>query len=154
MADFGTQRAAKEYLVSKIVAEAERDRKALSDIERKMLYFSETDWAPPGMPEANAEFERTCDTDEYEQKIAALARKIEARNKKENGAEQRFWNAAVEKLSEGDHYLLVMLSSSFSSAGKSARPPGDLLKLWLTGFVIACGLAALFVLYHRFFDPR
>lgn len=154
MAGFSTQREAKEYLVAKIVAESESEGNPLPEIERQMLYFSESDWAPPGMLEVNIEFERTCDTEEYEQKIAALIRKIEARNKEENGAEQRFWNAAVEKLSEGDHYLLVMLSSSFSSSGKSARPAGDLLKLWLTGFVIACGLVALFVLYHRFVDPR
>jgi hypothetical protein len=44
---FKTTRDAKEYLVSRIVAEADRAGIQLSDIERKMLYFSETGWTLP-----------------------------------------------------------------------------------------------------------
>jgi hypothetical protein len=42
MAEFNSVRDAKEYLVGKIAAEAELEGKPLSEIERKMLYFSET----------------------------------------------------------------------------------------------------------------
>jgi hypothetical protein len=139
-------RDAKIFLASSIAAEAEREKSPLSEIERKMLYFSETGWTLPDMLEVNTEFERSYNNNEYEQKIAALIRKIEARNSTIGGQEKEAWDAAVEKLAEGDHYLLVMLDPFFSSVGKSARPAGDLLRLWLTAFAIVLGLLALMVL--------
>lgn len=154
MAEFSSVRNAKEYLVGKIVAEAEREGKPLSEIERKMLYFSETDWTLPEIMEVNAAFERDYDERDYERKIAGLARAIEAQLAEADEQESDNWYAAIEKLSEGDHYLLVLINYVSAAATESARPRGDLLKLWLTAFVIACGLIALFVLYHRFFDSR
>jgi hypothetical protein len=41
---FATSSEAKEFLVGKITEQARREGTILSDIERKMLYFSETDW--------------------------------------------------------------------------------------------------------------
>ena len=38
---------AKESLISKIVAEAQRENAPLSEIERKMLYFTESGWTLP-----------------------------------------------------------------------------------------------------------
>ena len=151
MTEFTSQREAKEYLAGRIVAEAEWEGKPLPEIERQMLYFSETDWAPPGMLEANAEFERTCDTGDYERKVAALIRKIEERGKAEGGPEQQAWDDAVTKLSEGDHYLLVMLKGHLAPAGKSSSPLDHLFKLWLTGFCVVLGLVALLLLYHSLF---
>jgi hypothetical protein len=147
-------REAKDFLVSRIVIEAKRQNVPLSEIERKMLYFSETAWAPPGMLEVNAEFERDCDEDEYERKIARLARSIETQLKDGDEEESDRWYAAIEKLSEGDHYLVVMLNPSPATVSQSARPPGDLLKLWLTGFGIAIGFFVLFILYERFFESH
>jgi hypothetical protein len=43
---FSSAREAKEFLVERIVSQAQHDAVALSDIERKMLYFSETGWTP------------------------------------------------------------------------------------------------------------
>jgi len=75
-----------------IAAEAEREGVPLSDVERKMLYFSETGWTLPDMREVNEEFERDYDESEYEQKIATLARRIEARNGAENPGADEAWN--------------------------------------------------------------
>jgi hypothetical protein len=50
---FSTAREAKEFLVSEIVAEAQRKNVPLSEIERKMLYFSETGWTLPDIMEVN-----------------------------------------------------------------------------------------------------
>jgi hypothetical protein len=44
---FTAARHAKEFLVSRIVTEAQREGVALSEIEREMLYFSETSWTLP-----------------------------------------------------------------------------------------------------------
>jgi hypothetical protein len=74
----GTEREAKEYLAERIAAEAAREGKPLTEIERKMLYFTETGWTLPDMIQVNAEFERRdYDYDTYERKILGLAREIE-----------------------------------------------------------------------------
>ena len=51
MKEFGSFREALEFLVGTIVAEAKRESVSLSDVERKMLYFSETDWSLPNILE-------------------------------------------------------------------------------------------------------
>lgn len=119
MIPFRSQKEAKEYLVGRIVAEAERENVPLSEIERKMVYFSETDGAPPGMLEVNAEFERDYDHNEYEQKIAALVRNLVASASPD---EQNSWHEAVLKLSEGDHYLLMMIDAGMEQRLTSGLP--------------------------------
>ena len=47
MKAFHSGREAKEFLISEIVAEARRENVALSDVERKMLYFTESGWTLP-----------------------------------------------------------------------------------------------------------
>ena len=54
--------AAKQFLISKIVQEAESSHVQLSEIERKMLYFTEAHPSLPDVLEVNAAFER-----DYEQ---------------------------------------------------------------------------------------
>ena len=105
---FSSQKQAKEYLVSRIVAEAEREGAPLSEIEGKMLYFSETDWTLPGILDINAEFERDYDDTAYEEKIAGVVRNLVEESTPE---EQQTWHEAVLKLSEGDHYLLVLIDA-------------------------------------------
>jgi hypothetical protein len=56
---FSDVRDAKEYLIDRVVDEAQLQGMPLSDLERKMLYFSETGWTLPDMEEVNAAFERT-----------------------------------------------------------------------------------------------
>ena len=68
MQQFADAREAKEFLVERILSQAERDGVSLSEIERKMLYFSETAWTLPDIMEVNEEFDRRYDQDEYEQK--------------------------------------------------------------------------------------
>ncbi len=48
---FSNVRAAKVYLAGKITEQAEREGAPLTEVERKMLYFSETDWTLPGHDE-------------------------------------------------------------------------------------------------------
>jgi hypothetical protein len=149
--EFGTVREAKDYLAGRIAEEAKREQIPLSEIERKMLYFSETDQTLPGMLEINAEFERDYDNTEYERKIAGLIRHIEARDADD---EQENWDTAADKLSEGDNYLSIMLDPSFTSAGETVRPPHDRLKLWLTALGVVFGTFGLMGLINWIFGPR
>lgn len=154
MENFGTQREAKEYLIGKIVKEAAREGKPLSEIERKMLYFSETGWTLPDIVEVNKEFERECDNDDYERKICALGQSIETQLEIADANESDAWYEAIQKLSDGDHYLLVLLNPKLAGRATPKRPPRDLLKLWLTGAVIAVALVASFILYEQLFGAR
>jgi hypothetical protein len=161
VSDFKTEREAKEFLVAQIASEAELEGFPLSDLERKMLYFSENGWTLPDMLELNAEFERTHDNEEYEQKIAGLVREIEKRNEIAGGVVQSKWDDAVVKLSEGDHYLLVLIglgrSSASSLASKwlpardfygtgKARPRGDFLRVILVALFIILIMISVFLL--------
>jgi len=44
MSRFASTQDAKEFLVGQLVLQAQRDEISLTEVERKMLYFSETDW--------------------------------------------------------------------------------------------------------------
>ena len=46
MKAFHSGREAKEFLISELVAEAQRENVPLSEVERKMLYFTESGWTP------------------------------------------------------------------------------------------------------------
>jgi hypothetical protein len=120
--EFETERQAKEYLIGRIVAEARREQVPLSEVERKMLYFTESGSTLPNILEVNAEFERDYDNDEYEQKIAGLVREIEKQNKTATGDEQSKWDDAIVKVSEGDHYLLVLIDLGRSSPAGPLSP--------------------------------
>ena len=95
-----TVEQAKDYLADRIAAEATREGAPLTEIERKMLYFSETDWTLPNMAEVSAEFDRDYDQDEYEEKVAHLIANITADRHHHNQDEEGKWDAAVCKLSE------------------------------------------------------
>ena len=72
MKAFHTGREAKEFLISKIVEEGQRENVPLSEVERKMLYFTESGWTLPDIMPVNEDFDREYDQDEYEHKIAKL----------------------------------------------------------------------------------
>jgi hypothetical protein len=130
MDHFSNAREAKEFLVSRIVQEAQQEGVSLSEVERKMLYFTETAWTLPDIMEVSDEFDRTYDQGEYEQKIAGLVRNAGKRAQKENREEYGRWWDAIRVLSKEDHYVLVMIRRA------GLRRPGDALRLWGTGFAI------------------
>lgn len=140
MQHFSTGREAKEYLINRIVAQARHDSVPLTDVERKMLYFSETAWTLPDIMDVNAEFEKSYDNDEYEEKIAGLVSRIRKSNE-----DRDTWEEAVDRLREEDHYLLVMIDSCHRHS--SARPRGDILRLIFTALVVVVVfLGLMFVL--------
>jgi hypothetical protein len=68
-------REAKEFLISQIVGEAQRENLVLSEPQRKMLYFSESGWTRPEMSTVADEFDHAYDYRDYERKIAGLFRR-------------------------------------------------------------------------------
>jgi hypothetical protein len=123
MKAFHSGREAKEYLISRIVAEAQSENVPLSEVERKMLYFSESGWTLPDMMAVSEDFDRDYDQHEYEKKIAGFISKADKHVRKESREEYDAWWSAIRFLKGEDHYILVM----FGIAG--LRPAGDQLKL-------------------------
>lgn len=168
---FKTARAAMEYLAGRLVEEAERAGTPLSEVERKMLYFTESGWTPPGMMAVNEEFERSYNQDEYEQKIGTLASKTQERDAEQDQQAQIAWDDAVLKLSEGDHHILILIDGAPSAAyqgdsrraqlrrfmptqrSNGPRESGDMARLVVTALVLlfACFLLPLFL--HWIFGP-
>ena len=74
MNQFAGVRDAKEFLIAKIAEQAHLEGVPLSEIERKVLYFSETEWTPPDIAKVSEAFHREYDDKEYEERIARLIR--------------------------------------------------------------------------------
>ena len=129
-----TATTAIQFIVSQIDAEAARRHVTLSDVEREMLRFREAPGLAASTIAAAETFERDYDADAYEQKIAGL---LHSAYKRSTPTERPLWADAIERIMQGDWYLGVMLNQ----AGVY-RPPGDRLRLWLTGCV-AVGAALL-----------
>jgi hypothetical protein len=136
---FSTAREAKEFLVSGIVTEAQRENVPLSEVERKMLYFSETGWTLPDMMKVNDTFDRDYDQSIYEKKIAHLIRNATKRARKENPESFASWISAVRKLKKEDHYISVMVDHASVSTG----PVSDNWKGAAVGVVAVCLVVAV-----------
>lgn len=137
---FHSGREAKEFLISKIVEEAQRENIPLSEVERKMLYFTESGWTLPDIMKVNEDFDREYDQGEYEQKIAKLVTKADKRIRKGVRDEYDKWWAAIRFLEREDHYILVMIRLA------GLRPRGDQLRLLATGLgIVTVILIAIFL---------
>jgi len=130
MQAFHGGREAKEFLISEIVAEAQHENAPLSEIERKMLYFTESGWTLPDMMKVSEDFDREYDQDKYEHKIANLVTKADGRMRKSSPNDYDRWWAAIRFLQREDHYISVMIRLS------GLRPRGDQLRLLATGLGI------------------
>jgi hypothetical protein len=140
MKAFHSGREAKEFLISRIVAEAERENVLLSEVERKMLYFTERGWTLPDMMAVSEQFDSEYDQNEYEKKIAKLIGKAAKHDLKESREEYDAWWSAIRFLKKEDHYILVMIGIA------GLRPAGDQLRLFGTALaIVACLLLWVFL---------
>lgn len=114
--------AAKQFLISRVVEEAKSAGVPLSETERKMLYFTEVHPSLPDMSDVNAEFERSYDADEYENKITALFRKARDYDEMQSDAQRQQWRDAINALKHEDHYILVMVYRAFPKDRKAILP--------------------------------
>jgi hypothetical protein len=121
MTAFHSGREAKEFLISEIVVEAQRENVLLSELERKMLYFTESGWTLPDILKVSEDFDREYDQDKYEQKIAELVTNADKRLRKGSSDDYDRWWAAIRFLQQEDHYILVMIRLA------ALRPRGDQL---------------------------
>jgi hypothetical protein len=131
-------REAKDFLVEQTAEQAQLEGVPFSDLERRMMYFTEIEEMPEDPIKLNKEFEAEYDSDEYEAKISKLLHHAYARIKKENPEAARQWSEAILELGKGDHYILVLLNEgSLTWSILRERPPHDSLKLLAAGLGVA-----------------
>src|SRR6202043_1479496 len=95
---------AKDFLVQQAAEQAQIEGVALSELEKRMMYFTESGYVPEDPIALNEEFEAQYDTAEYEAKIARLLGYAYKRARKENDETRRRFDAAIKCLRRGDHY--------------------------------------------------
>ena len=137
-------RAAKAFLVEQAAQQANVENVPLSDLEKRMMCFTESDDTFEDPIKLNEEFEAAYETDEYEAKISGLLRRAYKRIANENQEMARQWDGAIRVLRKGDHYLLVLWDQ-----GPSERPPHDSLKLLGSAIVVSCAFVPLAILSDR-----
>jgi hypothetical protein len=128
---------AKDFLVQQTTEQAALENIPLSDIEKKMMYFTESDATSCDNPvELNQEFEAQHDTAEYEAKISRLLHRARLRLKEEDPERARDWDRSIRTLRKGDHYILVL----WDVKPPSEHPVRDSLKLLGLGMLVAMGV--------------
>lgn len=147
MSRFPSAREAKEFLIAKIVEEAQREGAPLSEIERKELYFTESGWTLPDIMEVNDEFDRTYDQGEYEKKIAKLVEHATDGLEETNPAVYQDWMDAIAVLQREDHFILIPIGLAGvgpSPIRSGSRNLGALKIVGLILVFIAGGLRGAF----------
>jgi|ERR1700733_2213036 len=90
---------AKDFLAEQAAQQAALDHTPLSDLERRMMYFTESDPASCGDPfSLNDEFEEKYDTAAYEAKMSRLLHHAYKRLKAENPTGKLQWDEAISTL--------------------------------------------------------
>ena len=138
-------REAKDFLVNQTAEQAALESVPLSDLEKRMMYFSESDDSCQNPIALNEEFEAQYNSDEYEAKLARLLRHAYSRTKKENPGQKRMWDEAIRELRKSDHYILAM----WDTHGSAERPAHDQLKLFGAAIAVAAGVVLVSIFFHH-----
>src|ERR1700681_2065217 len=93
---------AKNFLVEQTADQAALENVPLSDLEKRMMYFTETGDCPEDPITLNDAFEAEYDTIVYEKKISRLMPRAYSRIKRDNPKKLHLWNDAFGVLSKGD----------------------------------------------------
>jgi hypothetical protein len=113
---------AKQFLISRVIAQAATEQVNLSDVEMKMLHFTEVHPSLPDIYEVNAAFERDYDSDEYEIKITHLLKNARDSDGRSSPGQKQMWDDALNALKSEDHYILVMAYRAFPEYRKLLVP--------------------------------
>jgi hypothetical protein len=136
---------AKDFLVQEIVAEAQAEGTPLSDLERRMLYFTESGDTVEDPAALNKQFTAQYDTAEYEKKISRLVAHAYRKINRGSLEKLRLWNDALRVLRKGDHYILV-----FCKQPNPSKPWGS----WTFQIFGAFAVLGLYLLLFFFFGSR
>jgi len=128
--------------VQQVKEQARLDVVSFSELEARMMYFTESDASCENPLELNDEFEGQYHTAEYEAKAARLLHHAYDRLKDKDPENTRNWNLAIRTLRKGDHYLVVL----WGVAPQSDHPTRDSFKFIGIGVHIAIAIFIAMVL--------
>jgi hypothetical protein len=106
---FTSQGQAKRFFVDKVAAQALTEGAPLSDTERQMLSFFESDPEFTVDPALVEKLQAEISDEEYEAKIAGLIERSWKRDVETDANAGNLYREAFTTLSQGDHYLLIMI---------------------------------------------
>ena len=115
-----TQSEAKRFFATKVTERARTEGVPLSDAERRMLYWSESDPEFKADPAVVEQLASEMSDEDYEAKIAALLQNAFAADSAIDSRAREVWQQARSVLKQGDHYILIMID----------RAVGTKLKRW------------------------
>jgi len=114
-----SQKQAKQFFAGRVIRQAESEAIPLSEAERHMLLWSESDASfEPDLQLADALSSQMSD-DEYESKISGLLRRAFRAEVAADPHTRKRWNDAFKVLERGDHYISVMIGQA---VGRKLRP--------------------------------
>ena len=116
---FTSQGQAKRFFIDKIVTQAVTDGAPLSDAEMQMLSFSESDPEFVVSPALVENLQAEISDEDYETKVAGLLERSWKRDVESDSTARDVYREAFTVLSQGDHYLLVMIDRAL---GRQLRP--------------------------------
>src|SRR4029078_308474 len=104
-----TQSEAKRFFATKVIDRARTEGIALSEAERRMLYWSESDPEFKADPKLVEQLASEMSDEDYETKIVALLQNAFAADSATNARARDVWQQARAVLKQGDHYILIMM---------------------------------------------
>jgi hypothetical protein len=134
---------AKEFLASRIVDQARLENVEFSEVERKMLFYSEINPSLPDMDAAAKEFDENYNMFPYEKLVSSLVCNAHRRDRTDPALAQK-WKDARRTLRWEDHYINVMLKRGMASATRTR----DLLLYVALGVLVVAVIFVVIALGH------
>lgn len=106
-------REALDFLVEQTLRQVQLDGGSLTELQRRMMYFTEGKDAVEDPATLNAEFEAENDTNFYEEQMGMLLYRTYERLKRNDPNAKALWDSAIRELEKGDYYFLVLWSCRF-----------------------------------------
>ena len=101
---------------------------------------------PPDVYEVAEQFDREYDSDQYEEKIAALLKNARERDASNSAIAELPWKDALESLEKEDHYILVMCAEAF---GRDSALGGEYKRRkYLIYAAVFIGVALIWLIKH------
>ena len=139
-------REAKDFLVQQTTEQVALDHVPFSDLERRMMYFTESGDCPEDPLALNDAFEAEYNSGEYERKVSKLMHHAYQRIRKENPDATRQWEGHYwDPPQGGDHYILVLWGQE-----RQERPSHDSLKLLLAGLLLGVIVTSVIFLANHY----
>lgn len=134
---------AKEFLASRIVEQARLENVEFSELERKMLFYSEAHPSLPDMETVLVEFDQNYNMMPYEKLVSSMICNAFRLDRKDPALSQQ-WQDARKTLRWEDHYINVMLKRGLAAATRTR----DLL-IYVAVGVLAVLAIVVFVAVRR-----